>query len=105
MVLPVPFVSGDTIVFEGDFRGNVRVLQDLQADLTFTGNLDRITIGGQVIADITVGGTLTYLNANSWFEPTGSGKKTGNFADGFLATTGTLTTGKYVTVVPVGVLR
>jgi hypothetical protein len=99
------FVSGDTIVFEGDFRGNVRVLQDLQADLTFTGNLDRITIGRQVIADITVGGTLTYLNANSWFEPTGSGKKTGNFADGFLATTGTLTTGKYVTVVPVGVLR
>ncbi|MFM8953729.1 MAG: hypothetical protein ACKOOF_11825, partial [Planctomycetaceae bacterium] len=91
----------DTIVFGGSFQGNVRVMQDLVADLQFVGNLDRITIGGQVLSDITVGGTLLSLNANSWFQPTGSGKRTGNFLDGGLRTTGTLTAGKYVTVGPV----
>lgn len=91
----------DTIVFQGNFQGNVRVLQDLVADLTFTGNVSRITIGGQVLSDITVGGSLFYLNSNSWFRPTGAGKRTGNFIDGGLVTTGTLSTGKYVTVAPV----
>ncbi len=91
----------DAIEFRGNFEGNVRVLQDLVADLTFTGNVSRITIGGQVFTDITVGGTLLSLNSNSWFRPTGAGKRTGNFIDGGLVTTGTLTTGKYVTVAPV----
>lgn len=91
----------DTIVFQGNFQGNVRVLQNLVADIQFTGNVSRITIGGQVLADITVGGSLSYLNSNSWFQRTGSGKRTGNFLDGRFATTGTLTTGSYVTVVPV----
>lgn len=92
----------DTIVFQGNFQGNVRVLQDLVANLQFSGNLDRITIGGQVLADITVGGTLSYLNSNSYFRPTGAGKKTGEFLNGRFQQTGSLTTGKYVTVVPVG---
>lgn len=91
----------DTIVFAGSFQGNVRVMQDLVADLQFTGNLDRITIGGQVLSDITVGGTLGSLNSNSWFQPTGSGKRIGNFVNGSFRTTGTLTTGKYVIVGPV----
>jgi hypothetical protein len=91
----------DSIVIGGNFQGNVRVLQDLATDLQFTGNLDRITIGGQVFADITVGGTLLSLNSNSWFRPTGSGKRTGSFIDAGLDITGTLTTGKYVTVGPV----
>lgn len=91
----------DTVVFQGNFQGNVRVLQNLVADIQFTGNVSRITIGGQVLADITVGGSLSYLNSNSWFQRTGSGKRTGNFLDGRFATTGTLTTGSYVTVVPV----
>lgn len=91
----------DTIVFQGNFQGNMRVLQDLVAGLQFTGNVDRVTIGGQVLSDITVGGTLAYLNSNSWFQSTGSGKRTGNFLNGSFATTGTLTTGKYTTVVPV----
>ena len=94
----------NTIVFAGNFQGNVRVMGDLGADLQFTGNLDRITIGGQVLSDITVGGTLSYLNSNSWFEAIGSGKQIGNFRNGSFRTTGTLTTGKYVTVVPVGPL-
>jgi hypothetical protein len=94
----------DTIVFQGNFQGNVRVMGDLVADLQFTGNVSRITIGGQVLADITVGGTLSYLNSNSWFRATGSGKQTGNFVNGSFVQTGTLTTGKYVTVVPVGPL-
>jgi len=91
----------DTIVFQGDFEGNIRVLQDLVANLQFTGNLKRITIGGQVLSDITVGGSLFYLNSNSYFQPTGSGKRTGNFVNGGFGQTGTLTTGFYVTVVPV----
>jgi hypothetical protein len=94
----------NTIVFAGNFQGNIRVMGDLGSDLQFTGNLDRITIGGQVLSDITVGGTLSYLNSNSWFEAIGSGKQIGNFRNGSFRTTGTLTTGKYVTVVPVGPL-
>jgi hypothetical protein len=94
--------ESDTVVFAGDFRGNVRVLEDLLADLTFTGNVDRITIGGQVLTDITVGGTLQYLNSNSYFYATDAVKKTGEFWSGFFVRTGSLTTGKYVTVVPVG---
>jgi hypothetical protein len=94
----------DTIVFQGNFQGNIRTTQDLVANLQFTGNLDRITIGGQVLANITVGGTLSYLNSNSWFQPVGSGKQIGNFVNGSFGTTGTLTTGSYVTVVPVAPL-
>lgn len=91
----------DTVIFAGDFRGNVRVLQDLVAGLVFTGNIDRITIGGQVRSNISVGGTLLYLNSNSWFQPTGPGKQSGLFMDGQFAPTGVLSTGRYVTVVPV----
>ena len=91
----------DTIVFGGNFQGNIRTMQDLVADLQFVGNLDRITIGGQVLADITVGGSLLSLNSSSWFQPTGEGKRTGNFLDGSLTATGTLTAGNYVTVGPV----
>ncbi len=94
----------DSIKLQGDFQGNIRVLQDLVADLEFTGSLQRITIGGQVLADITVGGSLFYLNSNSWFQPLGSGKQIGNFVNGSFGTTGTLTTGSYVTVVPVAPL-
>ena len=90
----------DAIVVEGDFRGNIRVLQDLTTELVFSGNVDRITIGGQVLTNIVVQGRLQYLSSNSYFQPTGSGKRTGVFLNGSFLATGNLTTGSYVTVVP-----
>jgi hypothetical protein len=38
----------DTLVFNGNFRGNLRTLQDLKASLQFNGNVERITLGGRV---------------------------------------------------------
>lgn len=102
----------DTLVFNGNFLGNMRVLQDLVANLTFNGNVDRITIGGRVgsygpgatpiVAAINVAGRLLYMNTNSYFEATGAGKKNGVFWNDSTKTssTGSLTTGSYVTVVP-----
>ena len=96
----VGYFWDDTLVFEGDFEGNLRLLSNLEARLVFRGDVHRITIAGQVLADITVDGTLDYLNANSYFVPTGSGKKTGEFWNGLFQRTGSLTSGRYVTVVP-----
>ena len=97
----VGYFWDDTLIFEGDFQGNLRTLSNLEARLVFTGDVSRITIAGQVLADITVGGTLMYLNSNSYFQPTGVGKRTGEFWNGLFQPTGSLTTGRYVTVVPV----
>jgi cytoskeletal protein CcmA (bactofilin family) len=101
----------DTLVFNGNFRGNLRTLQDLVANLEFNGNVDRITLGGRVGSfqpgvtplpvTISVAGRLLYLNSNSYFEATAPGKA-GTFWNDSTKTssTGTLTTGSYVTVVP-----
>ena len=101
----------DTLVFNGNFRGNLRTLQDLVANLQFNGNVDRITLGGRVGSfepdgtpvpvTISVAGRLLYLNSNSYFEATTPGKA-GTFWNDSTKTssTGTLTTGSYVTVVP-----
>jgi hypothetical protein len=107
----------DTLVFNGNFRGNMRVLQDLTANLTFNGNVDRITIGGRVgsyvpgntitttPAVITVTGRLKYLNTNSYFQATTPGdglfwNDATSTDPSSLAVTGSLVTGSYVTVVP-----
>jgi len=101
----------DTLVFNGNFRGNLRTLQDLKASLQFNGNVERITLGGRVGSfepdgtlvpvSISVAGRLLYLNSNSYFEATAPGKA-GTFWNDSTKTssTGTLTTGSYVTVVP-----
>jgi hypothetical protein len=105
----------DDLVFNGNFRGNVRVLQDLVANLNFLGNVDRITLGGRVgsyapsdpvgsitpqLATINVAGRLLYLNTNSYFEALGSGD--GVFWNDATKTssTGALFTGSYGKVVP-----
>ena len=102
----------DTLFFNGNFQGNLRVLQDLTANLVFSGDVDRITIGGRVgtylpgntitplVVAIIVEGRLRYLNTNSYFQATGNGD--GIFWNNSIpsATTGLLTTGSYVTVVP-----
>ena len=105
------FAAGDTLVFNGNFRGNLRTLQDLTSNLQFNGNVDRITIGGRVGSyapgvtpvpvAINVAGRLLYLNSNSYFEATAPGKS-GTFWNDTQknSSTGTLTTGSYVTVVP-----
>jgi hypothetical protein len=103
----------DTLVFNGNFRGNLRVLQDLRANLNFGGNVSRITIGGRVgsydsgntivpvTADIVVTGRLLYLNTNSYFQAVVPGVS-GVFWNNSIpsATIGSLITGRYVTVVP-----
>jgi hypothetical protein len=90
----------DAIKVVGDFRGNIRVLQDLTAVLVFDGDVDRITIGGQVLATIGVRGRLLYLNSNSYFVPNQQDKRTGLFVNGSFQQTGFLATGSYVTVLP-----
>lgn len=108
----------DTLVFNGNFRGNLRVLQDLVANLEFNGNVDRITIGGRVgsyvpgntitttPASIAVTGRLLYLNSNSFFQAITPGQS-GIFwndaispSPSLLTVTGSLVTGSYVKVVP-----
>ena len=105
----------DNLFFNGNFKGNVRVLQDLVANLNFTGDVDRITLGGRVgsyapsdpvgsivpqIATINVAGRLLYMNTNSYFEALGSGD--GVFWNDATKTssTGALFTGSYGKVVP-----
>lgn len=103
----------DTLVFNGNFNGNLRVLQDLVANLQFNGNVDRITVGGRIgsyasgntiapmFASVNVTGRLLYMNSNSYFQAIVPGVSGifWNDATGS-ASTGTLTTGRYVTVVP-----
>jgi hypothetical protein len=106
----------DSLEFSGNFRGNLRVNQDLVANLAFNGNVERITIGGRVgsydgvtpvLANINVTGRLLYLNTNSYFQATTPGQSGvfwntafgTNGLPGFVST-GTLATGRYVTVVP-----
>lgn len=92
------FAEGDTLVFVGDFRGNLRMLAALTADLVFTGDVNRVMISGEVLSDIVVGGRLRFLNSNSAF--VGDGFE-GVFGNGSLTETGTLETGRgYLTVVP-----
>ena len=105
--------ESDTLVFNGNFNGNLRVLQDLVANLQFNGNVDRITVGGRigsytpgntiapVFASVNVTGRLLYMNSNSYFQAINPGVS-GIFWNDATATasTGTLTTGRYVTVVP-----
>lgn len=108
----------DTLVFNGNFLGNMRVGQDLIANLEFNGNVDRITIMGRVgsyvpgstittsPAVVTVAGRLKYLSTNSYFQATTPGQSGlfGNDATltdpSSLAVTGSLVTGSYVTAVP-----
>jgi hypothetical protein len=117
----------ETLFFDGNFNGNLRVLQDLTANLTFRGNVDRITIGGTVGSyvseavsetngnievkiypvSINVAGRLLYLNSNSLFEAAVPGRNGTFYSDttsttGYpsLAATGLLTTGSYGKVVP-----
>lgn len=108
------FAPGDTLVFNGNFNGNMRVLQDLTSNLTFNGNVSRLSFGGRigsftpgntitpVNVAINVAGRLNYLNSNSYFEATTPGKAGSFWNDSAKATpaTGTLTAGRYVTVVP-----
>ena len=103
----------DNLVFNGNFDGNLRVREDLRANLNFGGNVDRITIGGRVgsydtgntidpvTANIVVAGRLLYLNTNSYFQALVPGVS-GVFWNNSIpsATTGSLITGRYVTVVP-----
>jgi hypothetical protein len=98
---------GDPLVFAGNFLGNLRVGSDLPSDLSFTGNVDRITVSGRVLSEIDVAGQLKWLNSNSYFLPTIPGQS-GNFYGDATAPqttpvvlpTGTLSTGRYLTVVP-----
>ncbi|MGB8852296.1 MAG: LamG-like jellyroll fold domain-containing protein [Pirellulales bacterium] len=108
------FNPGDTLVFNGNFNGNMRVLQDLTSNLTFNGNVSRLSFGGRigsfapgntitpVNVAINVTGKLLYLNSNSYFEATTPGKAGSFWNDSAKATpaTGTLSTGSYVKVVP-----
>jgi len=114
----------DNLIFNGSFNGNLRILQDLVANLNFGGNVDRITIGGTVGSyevtldngnsvstvipvSINVAGRLLYLNSNSLFQAAVAGVS-GTFYNNAtsltsypsLPATGILTTGRYVTVVP-----
>ncbi|MGB8852295.1 MAG: hypothetical protein WCC69_01865 [Pirellulales bacterium] len=114
----------DNLAFNGNFQGNLRVLQDLVANLYFGGNVDRITIGGTVGSyevtldngnsvstvipvSINVAGRLLYLNSNSLFQAAVAGVSGTFYNDTTsltsfpsLPATGILTTGRYVTVVP-----
>jgi hypothetical protein len=98
---------GDPLVFAGNFQGNLRVGSDLPSNLSFTGNVDRITVSGRILSDIDVAGQLKWLNSNSYFLPTIPGQS-GNFygdatapgTDPVVLPTGTLATGRYLTVVP-----
>jgi hypothetical protein len=98
---------GDPLVFAGNFQGNLRVGSDLPSNLSFTGNVDRITVSGRVLSDIDVAGQLKWLNSNSYFLPTIPGQS-GNFYGDATSVdtvpvslpTGTLATGRYLTVVP-----
>ena len=114
----------DNLIFNGSFQGNLRVNQDLVANLNFGGNVSRITIGGTVGSyevtldngnsvsavtpvSINVAGRLLYLNSNSLFQAAVAGVS-GTFYNNAtsltpypsLAATGILNTGRYVTVVP-----
>ena len=103
----------DAITVQGNFNGNLRVLQDLTANLQFNGNVNFITIGGRVGSydtgnaglpipvSINVTGQLKYLNSNSYFQAAVPGKS-GTFYNDSLGTqsTGLLTTGSYLKVVP-----
>jgi len=108
----------DTLVFNGNFLGNMRVGQDLVANLEFNGNVHRITIGGRVgsyvpgntitttPASIAVTGRLLYLNTNSYFQAITPGQSgvfwndATSVSPSLLTVTGSLVTGSYVTVVP-----
>ncbi|MFM8953728.1 MAG: LamG-like jellyroll fold domain-containing protein [Planctomycetaceae bacterium] len=114
----------DNLSFNGNFQGNLRVLQDLVANLNFGGNVDRITIGGTVGSyevtldngnsvstvvpvSINVAGRLLYLNSNSLFQAAVAGVSGTFYNDTTsltsfpsLPATGILTTGRYVKVVP-----
>jgi len=93
--------TGRTYAFGGDFLGNLRVLGSLPVNLQFRGRADRVTIGGNVLADISVAGRLAFLQSNSFFQPSIPGT-TGVFRrDPSSAATGTLTTtGGYKVVLP-----
>jgi len=98
---------GDPLVFAGNFQGNLRVGSDLPSNLSFTGNVDRITVSGRILSDIDVAGQLKWLNSNSYFLPVIPGQS-GNFYGDATSVdtvpvslpTGSLTTGRYLTVVP-----
>lgn len=108
------FAGADTLVFNGNFNGNMRLLQDLTSNLVFNGNVSRLSFGGRigsfdpgntiapVNVSINVAGKLLYLNSNSYFEATTPGKAGSFWNDSAKATpaTGTLSTGSYVKVVP-----
>lgn len=106
----------DNLVFQGNYAGNLRVLQDLEANLDFRGNMNSISVAGRIgtylpgntpavqPTAINVVGRLTRLNSNSFFLPTVAGRSGAFYNDttaaGSLSSTGTLTTGSYGTVTP-----
>jgi hypothetical protein len=114
----------DNLIFNGNFQGNLRVLQDLLANLNFGGNVSRITIGGTVGSyevtldngnsvstvipvSINVAGRLLYLNSNSLFQAAVAGVSGTFYNDTTsltsfpsLPATGILTASRYVKVVP-----
>lgn len=106
----------DNLVFRGNYAGNLRVLQDLEANLDFRGNVNFITVAGRIgtylagstptgqLTSINVVGRLSRLNSNSFFLPTVAGKSGAFYNDstaaGSLSSTGTLTTGSYGVVTP-----
>jgi tetratricopeptide (TPR) repeat protein len=112
------YLPARTLVFNGNFNGNMRVLQDLTSNLVFNGNVSRLSFGGRigsfepgntivpVNVAINVTGRLNYLNSNSYFQAITPGQSgifwndaTSNDPNS-LAATGALTTGRYLTVVP-----
>lgn len=93
--------SNRTYAFGGNFLGNLRVLGSLPVNLEFRGRADRLTIGGNVLADISVAGRLAFLQSNSFFEATTPGTAGVFRRDASSAVTGTLTTtGGYRVVLP-----
>src|SRR5262249_21066105 len=73
------------------FLGALNIGHDLTQNLTFGGNVNRVTIGGLVkgAAQINVGGTLSFLSSGSLFSVT-TPLLAGNFVDGAGVITGTL---------------
>jgi len=98
--------ADENFAFNGNYLGSLNISGNIDVDLSFQGNLNRLTIGGSVGTTgaanvIFVGGRLTYLSSNSLFVPTLAGFD-GNFRTGLAVVTGSLdTVGGFVKVVPI----
>ena len=70
------------------FLGTLNILGDLNVDLHFMGNANRINITGFVNNDIDIDGSLTFLTSGNIFD-----QSSGDFLDGVGNTLGALTVG------------